>query len=80
MQCFSSTCYPVEILMHRDVRDKNLPPALRICLELEPGPPLCPGHGLPGGWASKSPRGRFHEDLIPGQLTPNGSNSSDLQV
>lgn len=48
MQCFPSICYPLEILMHRDVRDKNLPPALKICLELEPGPCLCPGHGLPG--------------------------------
>lgn len=37
MQCFPSICYPLEILMHMDVRDKNLPPALRICLELEPG-------------------------------------------
>lgn len=53
MQCFSSTCYPLEILMLRDMRDRNLPRAPGICPELEPGPFLCPGHGLPGWWASK---------------------------
>lgn len=80
MQCFSSTCYPLQILMHRDMRDRNLPPTPGICLEVEPGPSLCPGHGLPGWWASKYHWKSLVLNLIPGQFTSNGSNFSDLQV